>query len=337
MEKETELVDVSSPERPSTPVWSKLKKYNLIPSTPGEEPPETPPEFELEMTSPHRLTLSGMDINVEEINKSLNAVNTFASKRFEKYQPILLLYEITAEGESAYKSMTLKELLTYINDYAHAIDETLFERKTNEELEVLSEVSSPATQSMFAQSQFHENFNSVNENQIESNKSAPANLEIQLEKVRTNRRRGSLLPNRNSVTRPIKIDALNTLAPIKSNSTTSSVSNPSHPQNENILSKDKILQARRRSRIIQKAMNALHGEEQQHHQPLSDEDAVKLLRFRDLRKIEIESNILNESNIIVRRHAIIFIMVSDISLSLSSLFPQLSTSFIGSNSCGCNV
>jgi hypothetical protein len=78
----------------------------------------------------HRISISNMDINVDDIHRSLNAVNTFATKRLEKLQPILM-YEITNDGDSVYKNMNLRELLHYINDEADAIDEEYFEKEAN--------------------------------------------------------------------------------------------------------------------------------------------------------------------------------------------------------------
>lgn len=78
----------------------------------------------------HRISISNIDINVDDIHRSLAAVNTFATKRMDKAQSILM-YEITADGESIYKNLTLRELLYLINDEAEEIDSEYFERESN--------------------------------------------------------------------------------------------------------------------------------------------------------------------------------------------------------------
>lgn len=55
------------------------------------------------------------DIDVDLINKSLAHVNNFAKRHTEKL-PQVLMYEINATGDSCYKTITLRELLQYVND-----------------------------------------------------------------------------------------------------------------------------------------------------------------------------------------------------------------------------
>jgi hypothetical protein len=79
---------------------------------------------------PHRISISNIDINVDDIHRNLNTVNTFATKRLEKLQPILM-YEITADGDSVYKNMTLRDLLYLVNSEADEIDEEYFDKWAN--------------------------------------------------------------------------------------------------------------------------------------------------------------------------------------------------------------
>jgi len=55
------------------------------------------------------------DIDVDLINRSLAHVNNFAKRHTEKL-PQVLMYEINSTGESCYKTITLRELLQYVND-----------------------------------------------------------------------------------------------------------------------------------------------------------------------------------------------------------------------------
>jgi hypothetical protein len=79
------------------------------------------------------LKSSGIDISdIQHIHQSLNYVRannfhgTNASKR-EKLPPILM-YEINCLGESVYTNMTLRELLTYVNQEAQELDEEFYKK-----------------------------------------------------------------------------------------------------------------------------------------------------------------------------------------------------------------
>lgn len=64
------------------------------------------------------------DIDIDLISKSLDHVNNFSKRRNTDKLPPVLMYEIRATGESAYKSITLRELLNDVNDEANDIDDT---------------------------------------------------------------------------------------------------------------------------------------------------------------------------------------------------------------------
>lgn len=64
------------------------------------------------------------DIDLEAISKSLDHVNNFSKRRNTDKLPPVLMYEIRATGESSYKSITLRELLNDVNDEANDIDDT---------------------------------------------------------------------------------------------------------------------------------------------------------------------------------------------------------------------
>lgn len=71
-------------------------------------------------TSPR--DFSTRDLNIELVNKSLADVNNFSSARKTEKQSTIMMYEITTDGESNYKEMTLRELLNYVNKESAAID-----------------------------------------------------------------------------------------------------------------------------------------------------------------------------------------------------------------------
>lgn len=66
---------------------------------------------------------SAAELDIDLVNKSLAHVNNFSRRRqAEKLQPVLM-YEIPCEGESFYRTMSLRELLNYVNSEASAIDQ----------------------------------------------------------------------------------------------------------------------------------------------------------------------------------------------------------------------
>lgn len=196
----------------------------------------------------HQTSLSNMEINLEKFHKSLASVSTFATRRQEQLQP-LIIYEITSTGESNYKSMTLRELLLYVNRIAAEIDEEV--PKDPED-----EVSAKG-------------FRSSETDLLPTN-------EIELEKVRTpTRRRASSyrLPSAEETT----LKDLNTPSPSQSlgYETSQRQSSVSSPLFEEVVP-----------------------------------TAVKSLRLRDLRRLDSNTSTLNDTAIVVKRHVVIFAMVS---------------------------
>ena len=61
------------------------------------------------------MALGPDDFDVDFINRSLEHVNNFA-KRYTEKLPQVLMYEMNTFGDSCYKSMTLRELLQYVNE-----------------------------------------------------------------------------------------------------------------------------------------------------------------------------------------------------------------------------
>jgi hypothetical protein len=83
----------------------------------------------IESVSEHH-TMSAADIDIDLINRSLSHVNNFAKRRQnEKLLPVLM-YEIPCDGESFYRTMTLRELLGYVNDEASAIDQSYWSNRS---------------------------------------------------------------------------------------------------------------------------------------------------------------------------------------------------------------
>eukprot|EP01032_Pedospumella_encystans_P012768 gene12768-14745_t len=75
--------------------------------------PSTQNDLEAGVT--HNMALGADEIDVDFINRSLEHVNNFA-KRYTEKLPQVLMYEMNTFGDSSYKSMTLRELLQYVNE-----------------------------------------------------------------------------------------------------------------------------------------------------------------------------------------------------------------------------
>lgn len=84
---------------------------------------QSTPLDETNTSAPPR-DFSTRDLNIELVNKSLSDVNNFSTaRRPNEKQSTIMMYEITTDGESDYKEMTLRELLNYVNKESAAIDE----------------------------------------------------------------------------------------------------------------------------------------------------------------------------------------------------------------------
>ncbi len=99
--------------------------------------------------APRRFSAKEIDVNL--INKSLANVNNFSARRQNEKQSTIMMYEITSDGESDYKEMTLRELLNYVNREAAAIDEAA-DLKESTRLQNASGANKYTLQSVFGQS-----------------------------------------------------------------------------------------------------------------------------------------------------------------------------------------
>ena len=68
------------------------------------------------------------EIDIDHINKSLETVNNYSKRRHTDKLPPVLMYEISSDGESCYRSLTLRELFNDVNDEANVVDEAAFFR-----------------------------------------------------------------------------------------------------------------------------------------------------------------------------------------------------------------
>lgn len=73
-------------------------------------------DLEAGLTLPEGKSTSKIDEDL--ITRSLEHVNNFAKRRQNDRFPQVLMYEIFSSGESSYESMTLRELLQYVNETA---------------------------------------------------------------------------------------------------------------------------------------------------------------------------------------------------------------------------
>lgn len=290
---------------------------------------DTAPDSTTGIRFPRRISITNLDINVENINQSLASVNTFATKRNDKLQPIML-YEITSFGESTYKSMTLRELLRYINECADIIDDdylnSLLLNQSNEEdsYSINQLLPPPPHESPPSSSATSPTVASSNP----SSATTPFQYrtDMHLEKVRrTNHRRVGTLSGRTgqSIAGPQQTTSSNSNTALTNNNV------PFNP-NPSTKRRSSIIRIPTSSNIYAAASTASvnYGSFPPSTQSLivpnqqlqqtdgangtnnSDYNIVKSLRLRDLRRLDASASVLNETAVVVRRHAAIFAMAS---------------------------
>jgi hypothetical protein len=327
---------VGSPSTPTNGRSKRRRTYEIIePRSPDEEKAEVPEIPDSLMGTPkqgspkRRLSLSAIDINVEDINKSLEAVNNFQTLR-ERSKPILL-YEITADGESTYKSMSLRELLIYINERTFTIDEEFFlglqqQLNTNPTGDISPLESTKTAGSVFSDNSLSEG---GGPSDILSNRSAPARLEM--EKLRSSviRRRGSLVPQQ-SINR--KDNSLLSSRPMGTQTNPSGTNLPTTKldvQQQQQQSKERQPPLRRKSSIQRSAPTSTAFNFNNEYNPfrdyvdvrgMIDSEPIKPFRLRDLRRFDTESSLMIETDVVVRRHCVAFALVKTPFLSLSLFF-----------------
>ena len=119
-------VPIFRPHRPSASVrWNSTVVENPPePSAEKTEQKEAPKPSEPSNPQHHYSShaQATREIDLDRIQNSLAKVNTFKKKNAGDKSAHVLIYEINAGGVGAYKQMTLKELLSYVNYEAHHLD-----------------------------------------------------------------------------------------------------------------------------------------------------------------------------------------------------------------------
>jgi hypothetical protein len=308
------------------------------------------------IASVHRISISNIDINVDDIHRSLNTVNNFATKRLEKLQPILI-YEITADGDSVYKNMTLRELLYYVNNEADEIDEEYFEKAA-------TIPPSPADSflgSYLLSNQSHPQHPQHSQNHQQHHHSSEPSSSNPARRLSLNKLFGNMPEDQanpegteiHSHVAEIITNAHPFTAPETSPTSISSDQQPQlqsphaiqqpaqeisdteseAPPRKNHLTENRKEKPRRSSirpahvSGIQPNRSFVHASQLpipptlapslHANDPILDEngeeeiyEAVNILRLRDLRRLDTSSNPNEEKSILIRRHAVLFAMVS---------------------------
>jgi hypothetical protein len=297
---------------------------------------------------PHRISISNIDINVDDIHRNLNTVNTFATKRLEKLQPILM-YEITADGDSVYKNMTLRDLLYLVNSEADEIDEEYFDKWANINNNT-PPPPPPANPSPVKRSSIANIFGAVEEPQHEQQQPP---LET-TESDRDGRSVSEYISNTHPFDPPQQLQQQPTppqLSPRDDHRSDSphTIERKSAPGNNNVnkpARRPTATTAQRTTADVNHAITnhrSFYGNVAPHphaglsheHSPLYEGpgaennnyytnnpnynnnnlpeeetyDAVNILRLRDLRRLDTSSNPNEEKSILIRRHAVLFAMV----------------------------
>jgi hypothetical protein len=323
---------VGSPSTPTNGRSKRRRTYEIIdPRSPDEEKAEVPEIPDSLMGTPkpgtprRRLSLSTIDINVEDINKSLAAVNNFQTIR-ERSKPILL-YEITADGESTYKSMSLRELLIYINERTFTIDEEFFhglqqQLNTNTTDDISPPESTKTAGSVFSDKSLSEG---GGPSDILSNRSAPARLEMEKLRSSVSRRRGSLVPQQSINRKDASLLSRPTGTQTNSSGTNLPTTKLDVQQQQQQL-KERPQPIRRKSSIQRSAPTSTAFNFHEYNpfrdyvdvRGMVDSEPIKPFRLRDLRRFDTESSLMNETDVVVRRHCVAFALVK--TRIFSSLF-----------------
>lgn len=221
------------------------------------------------------------DIDIDHINKSLDHVNNFSKRRMTDKLPPVLMYEIGSTGESYHKSMTLRELLNYVNDEANEIDDAAY-------LKEIIEINMREEAEMLKQDAKREH--------PFQNEKPPA-------------RRPS--PQRTSES--------------KSHHTGSIAEQSQPPQARKSTNLSHLAAAKP---IYESRYGApLRAIDEDREQVEETYESIGALRLRDLRRLDFQFNPNEERSVLIRRHSVLFAMVSVGRVFATLAIPYLLTYF----------
>lgn len=242
-----------------------------------------------------------LDIDVDLINESLAHVNNFSKRRPLDKVASVLMYEITSDGETDYKNMTLRELLNYVNDQATSVEEVASLRTRNARQSIISAGLDRRSKLIRLSTQLHAHNGSGNgRSSIVMNGIQP------ISKASFSERdyypaSGTIRNSRSSI-------SLATVLPSNGNRPESF----SHSGEQSPAGAPLLLNTNRRSSFLPPLQQPLDSTD---YLP-DDEDAgqdqydtVSELRLRDLRRLDFQSNPAEERSILIRKHAVLFAMV----------------------------
>ncbi len=235
---------------------------------------------------------SGIDlIDLNHIHQSLSYVTHYKRRNINEKLPPILMYEINELGESVYVTMTLRELLNYVNQEAYELDEAYVQRMKENLSQKLAQ-SFPTAPAKSALSSNHGSSSNLTGLDVSHSKDSSHVNDIHRTMQRSNTTGGG--SNRSPLSAS---NSSSNLVAVGANSSTSS--NPPNPTH------------RDHGTTVSSSSNATHppaSHHAHHEQPQKGYDSVRELRLRDLRRLDFQFNPNEEKLILIRRHAVLIAM-----------------------------
>lgn len=257
---------------------------------------------------------SSIQIDLNRLHESLDHVNQYSKRRLNDKLPSVLMYEIDSTGHSCYKSISLRELLNYVNAESNSIDE--------------------AALAQFVTFEGGSNFDTVHPNEA-GGVCSPRHQQEQHDQIQQSLRLDVYSNLRRSST---SADNLPAFGAASHSAFPASVSGTAAGLPD--------LQGRRRGPAAAPIQRGLGSTRSVYDMRYSPTDATKVgigfpprstgpitptlppvpdqtyeaigaLRLRDLRRLDFQFNPNEERSVLIRRHAVLFAMVTAMHFSWS--------------------
>jgi hypothetical protein len=262
-------------------------------------------------------------IDIDYLNKSLEHVNNFSKRRQTDKLPPVLMYEINCFGKSSYKSITLRELLNDVNAEAAAIDENALRRFAS----CLPNAEDTGDQALHNSEPLATNHTHSSAYTRGSIRSSPNLSSSDLQSLGATAYPplpANIAHDPSWLSAPkagtLRMDNVN-LPPTEASSRRRTVSNAVHPAG---LAGTRSLYDMRYSPAehtdprfspphpipTQPAVHGVHDIAASNTAAAAPILATGALRLRDLRRLDFQFNPNEERSVLIRRHAVLFAMVS---------------------------
>jgi len=266
----------------------RLRRLSFqYPGPPTDPLPNAISDDRSESSGSHVLGSAAADIDIDFINRSLDHVNNFAKRRNTDKLPPVLMYEINSTGESMYKSMTLRELLNYVNDEANELDDAAMMEAIMAHNRKLEEQDR----------QNHDKEKNSNSKSAEASKATTAAAG-----AKTSENRAPSPATLRRAPSPVSLMEGRRLAGAGAQNLAQS--KPIYESRYNLAANLPTSNSSGNLASAQQEVNLADAS------PEETYDATGGLRLRDLRRLDFQFNPNEERSVLIRRHAVLFAMVS---------------------------